>query len=500
MTRFFEMLPAISSWGTLLILIFFSWQAPAWVAVFIVLYDLYWFLKTLYLFFYLRYSFKTLKVHTAMDWRARLIGEQLKWEHLHHLIILPMYHEPYEVVRETFQDLARTNYPREKMHVVLATEERGGENDIKTAERIAQEFGNIFGGFLVTVHPKDIEGELPGKGSNETYAAREAVRVLIDANHIAYEEVLVSVFDSDTRAGREYFGVLAYHFLTAPHPMRSSYQPVPLFVNRIYSVPLFARLISFSASFWQFMQQARPEQLVTFSSHSMPLKPLIEIGFWHTGMVSEDSRIFFQCFIHYKGDWRAVPLFYPVEMDPVDGTTAWETLKNLYKQQRRWAWGVENIPYVLTSFVKEKGIAFRKKCYWVWLLFDGFHSWATSSFIIFLFGVLPNIIGGEVFTTSVLSYNLPRLTGTLINMSVIGIVTSALLSVILIPPHTRKEPHQPYIYLFYTLQWFLIPITFVMFSAIPALESQTRLMLGGKFRLGFWKTPKRELREAPREA
>ena len=35
-----------------------------------------------------------------------------------------------------------------------------------------------------------------------------------------------------------------------------------------------------------------------------------------------------------------------------------------------------------------------------------------------------------------------------------------------------------------------MPITLIVFGAVPGLEAQTRLMLGGRFRLGFWATPK----------
>ena len=38
-----------------------------------------------------------------------------------------MYNEPYEVVRDSFESLIKINYPKEKMIVVLATEERAGE-------------------------------------------------------------------------------------------------------------------------------------------------------------------------------------------------------------------------------------------------------------------------------------------------------------------------------------------------------------------------------------
>ena len=53
-----------------------------------------------------------------------------------------------------------------------------------------------------------------------------------------------------------------------------------------------ARVVSFSSTFWLTMQQERPERQVTFSSHSMSFKTLVEVAFWQSNIVSEDSRIF----------------------------------------------------------------------------------------------------------------------------------------------------------------------------------------------------------------
>lgn len=487
MNRFLEMLIGILSWGTLLGLLFLSWKVPFAVAIFIVLYDLFWFLKTVYLFFHLRYSFSRMKKNIATNWVEKLNEEKHSWEHIRHLIVLPIYKESYDVIRETIISFTEINYPTEKIFILLAPEERGGMKD--GAEKVREEFKEKFGGFSVIEHPAGIPGELPGKGSNETYAVKKAISELVIPSGIPIEHFLVSVFDIDTRPGKEYLGVLTHSYCVAPHPDRSSYQPIPVFTSNIYKVPIFARLIGFSSTFWQLMQQARPEQLVTFSSHSMPLKALQEIGFWHTDIVSEDSRIFFQCFEHYKGDWRVVPLLYPVYMDLVEGETIFQAMKNLYKQQRRWAWGIENIPYVLKNFWRSKTVSFRKKIFWTFTLLDGFHSWATSSFIIFLFGFLPNVFGGALFHQTVTSYNLPKITGFIINLSTFGIITSAFLSVRLLPAKDNKK-HKWYEVLYYLAQWFLIPITFIFFSAIPALEAQTRMMLGGKFKLGFWVTPK----------
>src|SRR3989344_4381395 len=130
----------------------------------------------------------------------------------------------------------------------------------------------------------------------------------------------------------------------------------------------------------------------------------------------------------------------------------------------------------------------RKQIGWQFLLLEGFWSWATASLLIFFLGWLPLVLGGAAFNATLLSYNLPRMTGTLMTILNIGIALSATLSTMLLPPKPAwfKKRH----YAVYILQWILTPLILLAFSAIPAIEAQTRLMLGGKFRLGFWVTPK----------
>lgn len=486
--RLFEIIPGVFAWSTLIGLILLSWKLPIVVVIFIVLYDLYWFLKTVYLFFHLRYSFNEMRCNIKIDWLKKIKDEKRgSWEDIKHLVVFPMLHESYDVVRSSFLSLFNSNYPKEKMIVVLACETRGGDEDREVAFKIQEEFKDNFYKFFVTFHPHDIPGELAGKGSNETWAVKEVKEKIIDIEKIPYEKIIVSVFDIDTRPGKEYFGILTHKFLSVEDNQHASYQPIPLFTNNFYGANAFARLIGFSSTFWQLMQQSKPEQLVTFSSHSMPFRALTEIGYWHTNIVSEDSRIFFQCLVHYKGKWRVEPLLYPISMDLVTGNGIFSSFKNLYKQQRRWAWGIENFPYLADEFRKNKDIPMRVKRFWMWQQFDGFYSWSTSSFVIFLFGWMPNILGSDIFRSTLYSYNLPRITGWLINLSSIGIITSALFSMILLPPRVDNKRYHALLYL---LQWFLMPFTFIIFGSMPALESQTRLLLGGKFRLGFWKTPK----------
>jgi hypothetical protein len=91
-------------------------------------------------------------------------------------VILPMYDEPYEVVRESFASLTRVNYDPKKLLVVLALEDRAGDAARATGAKLQHEFGASFGKFLVTHHPAGLPDEIPGKGSNEVWAGEQAKR------------------------------------------------------------------------------------------------------------------------------------------------------------------------------------------------------------------------------------------------------------------------------------------------------------------------------------
>jgi len=489
MKRFFEILPGSLAWLTLLVLFFFSWQAPFGVVVFVILFDLYWLLKIFYLFLHLRHSFVGLTSNLEVNWLNRLkkkFPEQ--WQAINHLIVLPMYREPYGVIQASLKSLLAANYPKDRLMVVLATEGRGGAEDQATAALAVREFSSLFKSFSITVHPEGLPGEIIGKGSNETWAVRRVKEELIDKAAMDYDNILISVLDADSRPGPEYFGVLAYKFLEAPNRQRSSYQPIPVFTNNFREVSAFARIIGFSSTFWQLMQQARPRRLVSFSSHSLPFRGLVEGGFWPTDIVSEDSQIFYRLLNHYNGDWRAISLLYPVYMDAVSGHNLWEAIKNIYKQQRRWAWGVENSVYVMTNFWRNAKLKFRQKLFWSFVTLEGSYSWATGSLIIFLFSWVPNVLGDEVFRGTLASYNLSDITSWLMNFSMLGVITSAFLSLNLLLRQADWLERKHYILL--VAQWFLLPMTFIFLSSLPAIDALTRMMIGGKMRLGFWRTPK----------
>ena len=488
--RALEILPGLLSWGTLAGVVFLSWGWPVGAAFFVIAFDIYWLLKTLFLSLHLRSSFSIIKQVMKKNWLEEMkkenAGQDLPWENVHHLIVLPMYEESYEVASGTFESLLGANYPKNKMMVVLAIEERGGEVAEQIAQKISNKYGDKFFKFLVTRHPSDIAGELAGKGSNETWAGRRAKEEIIDKLDIPYENILVSVFDIDTVVYPEYFSRLTYVFLRTPNRVFCSFQPVPIFNNNIWDAPSFSRVTAQSGTFWHMMQQERSERLATFSSHSMNFKTLVEMDFWSIKNVSEDSRIFWQSLLFYDGQYRVVPLYYPVSMDANLAENWRQTVVNVYKQQRRWGWGVENIPYVLFGFLKNKKIPLKTKIFWAFNHLEGFWSWGTNALIIFLLGWLPLFLGGQAFNVTLLSYNLPQITRAIMTMAMVGMITSAIYGAMILPARPLK--YGSHKYFFMILHWLLLPATIIIFGSLPGLEAQTRLMFG-KY-MGFWVTPK----------
>lgn len=500
--RFFEMIPAFLSISTLIVLIVLSYFKPVWVAFFIIIFNVYWLFLVIYLGFHLVFSYQKLKKNIKINWKNKCdnlkyekdlpidsLAKTRNWqaEDLWQLIILPTYNEDIDIIRSSINSLYEDNFLNSKKIVVLAMEERAGEDIYRKAEIIKREFNDKFSHFFVSFHPDNIPGELKGKGSNQAWAIREVKKEIIDKENIDYEKILVSVFDIDTIAANGYFYNLSYHFLKVSSPYLASYQPVPVYHNNLWKAPFFARVAAASNTFWQMMMQVRDEMLVTYSSHSMTFKALVDIDFWSTKMVSEDSRIFWHCLFYYKGNYRVEPLYFPVSMDVTCDKSFIKTAVSLYKQQRRWAWGSENIPYLIFNTLKHwRKLKKSKFLRHIFIQIYGFHSWATNALIIAVIGWMPIILGGERFRTTVLSGNLPVITSQLMTFAMVGLFLSSIISYLLLPKRPKGVSYFKKILILF--EWIFIPVTIILFGAIPCLDAQIRLMRG-KY-LGFWVTPK----------
>ncbi len=523
--RSLEILPGVLTWVTLLGAPILSFYHPVWISVYIILFDLYWFLKGANVALHLLHSHNRLKTHDKIDWKLwceqlsgfesfknhlrkqladekrrgmrRLYrehlqrleqindGRNLDWRQVYHLIIIPIYQESLEILEPSINSYCTADYASDKLILVLAVEERAGAQALEVAEKLKEKFADKFYKFHTIVHPDGLVGEARGKGANCAYAAEKVAKELNQLN-IPYSNVLVSNFDCDTTVSRNYFAHLTFDFLTIDKPHQASYQPMPLFHNNIWDTPAIARVIAISSSFWQLVEASRPDRLVTFSSHSMSFKTLVDVGFWRRDLIPEDSYIFWQCFNHFDGEYRTHPLFTTVSMDAVLGDSYFGTLVAQYKQKRRWAWGAIQMSLVFPQFAANKRMPTWKKLLYGYRMIEGYYFWATASVMIAVLGWLPLIFGGDRFGSTVLALNLPLLTRTIMTIATFFLIFSVYINLVLLPKRPAKYSRWRSFAMIW--QWALSPIISSIFGSLPAIDAQTRLMFGRY--MEFWVTPK----------
>lgn len=487
--RLFEVIPGFLTWVTLIGCILLSIFTPIWAAVFIIAFDFYWLLRAVYISIYSVIAYRRMRQWAKVDWLSKvklLNGYDKSWRELYHIIILPTVNEGLEIIGPAIESLYNSNYPKDRIIVVLATEERAGETGSAKAKILEEKYKDKFFGYLTSVHPDKLPGEAKVKGANSTYAAKQAKKFL-DEKGINYEDVIVSAFDCDTCVHPQYFACLAYHWVINPRRARVSYQPLPMYHNNVWDTNAFVRVIVTGSSFWHMIESMRPERLVTFSSHSMSFKALEEVNYWPTNVISDDSIIFWKCYIGYEGDYETTPIFLPVSLDAVLAHTYTKTIVNQYKQKRRWAYGIENFPLVMRGFLKSKKISLFDKFRHAFIMVEGHHSWATGSFIVILLGWPTIYFGGDEFRQTLLAHNLPNILRDLMTLAMVGLITSMFLSLLLLPPRPARYGRKRYIWMI--LQWVLTPIIAIPLGAVPAIDAQTHLMLG-KYFVNFWVTEK----------
>lgn len=540
--RALEMVHGTLTWSTFVLMIGLSFFYPIGAAIFIILFDLYWIFRIIFITYYSTKGYLQMKRWKKIDWWERCqnanepekyleeIKEKIKrlresskemplldwagrfqlsaeirreikllqeveklvlikdqtwdWRKIFHVILLPTAGEPAEVIEPAIQSIAESNFPNSQIIILLATEEREDPaTRLPKVEYLQQKFKGVFHDFLVTTHIV-AEGEMKCKASNATFAAKELMKYL-DAKEIDYKRVIFSNFDCDSVAHPEYFAALTYAFTTTPKRLQRAYQPIPVYHNNIWDTNMIVRLVVTGSSFWHIYQSTRRE-MVTFSSHSESFDTLVKVGFWPVNIISEDSVIYWKCLAYFDADYEVYPIRLPVSLDAVLAETYWKTIKNQYKQKRRWAYGVENFPVTMRSLWPNRKVALHDKLKRTFELIEGHYSWATTSFILAFLGWLPIFLGGDAFRQSVLAHNLPIITQRLMQISLAGFIFSVPMSLISLPPKPKRYGKTRYLGMLF--QWILAPVV-ALLSALPAIDSQTRMLTGNYFG-EFWVTEK----------
>lgn len=539
--RALELIPGTLTWTTILGMFVGSWLAPVGAAVFVIVFDIYWIYLTVYVAFFSTMAYHGLRRGVRINWWERVVqvrdpgkyraGLLERSEHLRtmlrkeklsfrerriirkerrelgryaaelrdlepirdqildyrdivHVVLLPTANEGPEIIEPSIRSIAESSFPKSQIIILLATEEREPEETrLPKVKYLEEKFRGVFRDFIVTTH-EVASGEMRCKASNAGYAARKLMTYL-DERNIDYKRVIFSNFDCDSVVHPEYFSALTYAYVTDPDRLRRAYQPLPMYHNNLWDTNAFVRVMVTGSSFWHMYQSTRKD-MVTFSSHSEPFDTLVRVNFWPVNMISEDSVIYWKALSYFHGDYKVTPILLPISLDAVLADTYWKTLKNEYKQKRRWAYGIENFPVTMRAIWPDRLMPLWKKIRVTIEMIEGHFSWATAPLILAFLGWLPLFLGGPAFNESVLAHNLPFVTRILMTLAMGGLVIFMFLSFLMLPPRPKKYGPMRNVLMF--AQWFLAPVI-ALLGAIPAIDSQTRILLKQYFG-EFWVTEK----------
>jgi len=475
--RLFEILPGALAWSILFLPIIMALISPKAFTIYMIFFITFWLVKTFIMSYRLIIGYINFRRDRKIDWSKKLeeLAPKDNWRRIYHLIIVPTYKEDISILKSSIESVYNSSFPKENIVFVLATEERDKERALEYGQILTREYGKKFKHFQIIMHPANMPGEVIGKGGNITYAAKQILRYF-DDQKISYEDVVVTTMDADHIMDKKYLADLTFKYVTDSDPIHKSFQPLPMFFNNIWDVPMVNRLIAMGSSFWQLIVTTRPSRLRNFSAQAQSLEALVRVDFWSTKTIVEDGHQFWRTYYKFNGRHEVVPMYTPIYQDAVLADGFVDTMKEQYLQKKRWSWGVSDIPYVMEHTFKDKNIPFFDRWANALILWESHLSWSTTSIILASSAWVPIILSSG-FRSDILAYTFPFVYTKILIVAWIGMIITLVISTLLAPPYRGRKPLRRIIF-----DWILtpivLPISNILFSSLPAFESQTRLMFG----------------------
>jgi len=479
--RILEMLPGGIAWVMILLPLWGAFLIPRIVAYFTIAFLVFWFYRSLEGSILGLRGLVKIKRSQKENWYQKYLkkknDQSLSWEKIKHIVVIPNYNESVKIIASTLESLAaQKNIKKDQMFIVLAMEERA-EGSHDRGDELLKMFKGKFGKLIAIYHPDNIVGEIKGKASNEAWAAKEIKKIVIDKEGFDIKEFTITSCDADAHLDQRYFSALSYHFATNPNRYLRFWQSPICWHNNYWKVPAFIRITGTLSNIGYLSSIQEPDGLFfNYSTYSTSLFMLDDVGYWDTDIIPEDWHIFLQAFFHKQGQVEVESIFLPTSIDAPEGKTYIAALKNRYEQCKRHAWGATDIPFAIQQAAKHKEIPFLVRFFRVYKVIEAHLLWSTNWFILTLGAWLPAMIN-PFFKQTALSYNLPKISQWILTTCLLFLIIMIIIDRAIRPQPPKKEAGRWFGFL-ELIQWVLMPIAALFMAVLPAIESQTRLMLG----------------------
>jgi cellulose synthase/poly-beta-1,6-N-acetylglucosamine synthase-like glycosyltransferase len=472
--RALEILPGLVSWTLILFPVWGSFLWPLGLAYFIIVFDIYWLYRSVTMAILATMSYFRIEANKKYDWMGDVRGFK-DFRKVYHVVVIPTYTEPATTLERTLKALAAQTLGGKQIIPVLAFEERAGKEINESRKVILQKkFENKFAKLIFSYHPADIEGEVVGKSSNAAWGAKVFLKEMKKHKNWQMDKMTISSVDCDVLLHPNHMAALTYKFLDSPRKYRTIWQGAVMFYNNIEKIPWPMRVFNRIASVMNMGTLMRPDRLINFSTYTLSLKLMDEVGYWDSDVIPEDYRVFFKTYFATGGEVEVEPIFLPIFADAAEAHGFRNTFVNTYEQVKRWAWGASDDAYIIKRYILDETAPFWDKTIRVIKVLEDHMLWPVNWFIITLGATLPPLLN-DAFSRTVIGKTLPQVASAILTLSMVS-----LLLVIVIDSKARPkvEGLSWWRRVMSPFEFVLLPVVGFFFAAIPGIDAHTRLMLG----------------------
>lgn len=262
---------------------------------------------------------------------------------IRHIVAMTLYKEPMSVLTTTLDSLVQQKDAKTCISVIIGMECRTPDKDAKREEVIAA-YKDKFLRVIVTFHPSDIPGEIPGKCSNMNYACRQGLQILRQDAEYKYEgyEHIFTNCDCDAVFDPEYMSELETQYSKLDQADRHSSIWQSIIIYKRDSMPFFVDITGVLRTFF-FMGVLIPWNINPMSHYSLSVKLLEEGAFTHPAYQMEDIIALIRYTILTRREIRIRPLNLISINGPTSGANYVDEIREWALQVRRWTIGAGEV-------------------------------------------------------------------------------------------------------------------------------------------------------------
>jgi hypothetical protein len=500
--RIFEVIPGLLIWLLLTAPVWLGKALPDVAADLVVVLTIYWVYKAAEMTIGAIVGYIKYRKDSKTDWLVKLQG--LAFANLpgqntlpqssrfpKHLIVIPNGGARYDILQPTLANLRAQNYPKELIYISISTEERLIEKDpayfTEMHNQIKTEFADFGDRLMLTIHPKDLPGEVKGAASNRTWGVKTAVETLEQRGELI-DDFLVTSPDEDLHFHPQFLAAISYEYMIAPKRRQKFFQTaVYTFNNNYWEVPLLVRTFAAGVTLPVLSSSAINEtKRETWSCYTINLGVMKAVNYWDTSIGIDDTPYFWRPYFYFHGDFECRVFFIPLSADAVYHPNYLSNHRAQYKQLLRWGWGVLTFPIAIKGLLTHQEVPLYKKIGKIINLFEVFVLWKVMAFLITFAAPIIFLVSNQ-YNELVISHTLPNTLSVILMLATVFLIPSTIVKILLAPP---PPPNRP---LIHTIAIILIevPLNLVVlmtYSFLPFIEASTRMMLGQKY--GFAITAK----------